>query len=135
MSSVHINSQDSLNELFKGIEQLDTASFEKVVSFISTLKTKRKTKHLSKRETELLLKINTLIPQKIQFRIDELNYKKQKGDFSEKDKEELTSLLFNVEELDAQRLVCLTELAKIRDIPVLKLMQQLKLLPKSVKNV
>lgn len=134
MPSVQINSQDSLNDLFQGIEQLDTASFEKVVKFITLLKTRRRVKHLSQKETELLLKINTLITPEIQARVDKLNDKADNLTITESERAELIQLLFKIEDLDAQRLLYLTELAKIRDVSVLKLIKQLKLLPKTERN-
>jgi len=135
MQGAQINSQDSLNDLFKGIERLDTASFEQVVKFITLLKTKRRVKHLSKKETELLLKINTLIAPETQARIDTLNDKADNLTISESERVELIQLLYKIEELDAKRLLYLTELSKIRNVSVLELMKQLKLLPKVERNV
>ena len=58
MPSLRINTELRFNEFLKVIGQLNTGELDQLLSRVLSLKAKRKSPNLSRKETELILKIN-----------------------------------------------------------------------------
>jgi hypothetical protein len=90
--------------------------------------------HLSRKETELFLKINQGLSKKQRQRLDELNEKIEESGLTEEEHAELLRLTDRVEKLWVGRLRALIELAKLRKVPPEELMRQLEIeAPSDVK--
>lgn len=98
------------------------------MSQVISLRAKRKSPGLSKKETELLLKINKELPAKTQKRFDELNKKRQAETLTPSEHKELLSLIERIEKSDSVRIGHLAELARIRGIPLIDLMKESEIL-------
>ncbi len=97
--------------------------------FKVSAETKKKVSHLSRKESELLLRISQdLAPQKRQ-RIDELTDKMEFGSITDEEHAELLRLADEMEKLAVDRLKAVIELAKYRKISVDELMKQLGMEP------
>jgi len=82
---------------------------------------------VSKREAELLHKVNLEITDKIWNRYLQLKASRQSMTATEGDLAELQSITEQVEIANAQRIAVLAELALIRNVPIRYLMEQLGL--------
>jgi len=82
---------------------------------------------VSKREAELLHKVNLEITDKIWNRYLQLKASRQSSTATEGDLAELQSITEQVEIANAQRIAVLAELALIRNVPIRYLMEQLGL--------
>ncbi|NOX63951.1 MAG: STAS/SEC14 domain-containing protein [Chloroflexi bacterium] len=121
-----------LDEVLHEISDLDTPHLEEFLPEVSLLLAQRKAARLSKRESELLIKINQGLPVEMQERYDELMDKLRNGDISASEHQELLRLVDQIEQADAERLQYLIELARLRNISVDELMAQLGIHPPAV---
>ncbi|MFP4350030.1 MAG: hypothetical protein ACLFQY_17180, partial [Desulfococcaceae bacterium] len=80
-------------------------------------------------ESELLIKINQGIPEKLQRKYNELLHKRDEKTLTNDEYEELLRLTDQMEMLDAKRIEHLTELANIRNKPLVLLMDELGIKP------
>ena len=80
-------------------------------------------------ESELLQKINQSIPVETKDRYDALITKRKAETLTPQEHTELVQLTDHVENLDAQRMAHLTELAQLRQTTLVKLMEQLDIQP------
>lgn len=129
MATIQIKSNISFKELLKGVEQMDSSSLEKFVNQVLHIHAKRKAKNLDEKETELFLKINSVIPQEKLQEIDALNKIKEAKGLSDAEQKKLLDLVLEVEVLNAERIKYLGELAVLKNVPLRKLMEDLKMLP------
>lgn len=131
MASVQINSKVKVGfeELLKGLSHLETVDIEQFMKEIAVLLAKRKAPNFSKRETELLLKINQGWAIEKQAQYDLLSEKLQKEIISETEHQELLQLSDESEGVDVERLKNLIELSQLRKISLDTLMIQLGLTP------
>jgi len=116
MSVAHIKPELHFNESLKVVAQLNAGELDQLMSQVISLRAKRKSPCLSKKETELLLKINKELPVKTQKRFDELNKKRQAETLTPSEHKELLSLIERIEKSDSVRIGHLAELARIRGI-------------------
>ena len=114
-------------EVLRGISQLDLPELEKFMSQASTLIARKKAPSLSKKEAELLLKINRELPAKIHKRYGVLSEKLRAETISKIEHKELLDLIETIEKRDTERLQCLIELAQIREVSLDQLMKELGL--------
>ncbi len=91
----------------------------------------RKAPRLSKKETELFLKINRGLSEKQRQRLDDLNEKIEESFLTDEEHAELMRLTNRVERLWVERLRAIIDLAKLRKIPPEELMRQLEIEPPS----
>lgn len=86
---------------------------------------KVKVLRLSKKETELFLKINRTLPEDKQQRYDELKEKRFEETLTKKEHAELLRLIVDIEQIWVERLQGVIDLAKLRKISPREMMKQL----------
>ncbi len=118
--------QVGVDELIKGIRQLDNQALATVAGEVTRLLSKRTAKTPSDREVELLRNIKAAIPPAIRRRQKQLYTKLQLQTLMPKEREELLLLNHLLEEKSAERIMLLGELAKLRGIPVQQLVAEFK---------
>ena len=125
MSSIKIETTVTFQDLLKGVDQLEINDLEKFVKKVLQLRAKKIAPSLSKTETELLKVINQPIPILLQNRFTILNEKRVVETLNNSEHQELINITTKYEALNVKRLKALGTLAKLRKIPVRKLMKQL----------
>ena len=83
-------------------------------------------------ENTLLQKIAETLPTAIQQRYNELRAKLHAETLTPEEHQELLNLIDTVEQFDADRLQNLVALAQLREVPLPKLLAQLKISPPAV---
>ena len=127
MSSVQIEPEQLLNAALK----LPRPELERFVARLFALKAREETPSLSAAETRLLLKINQDLPAPARQRLNELIDKRQASRISPAELEELIQLTDQAEEIGGERLKCLLELTRLRNVTLDELMRQLGIKPVS----
>ena len=121
--------QIEVEKVLDGVAQLDTPELEQFLTQVSTLLAQRKATNLSKRETELLLKINQGLSSDLQQQYDALMAKLQADTISPPEHKTLLDLIDQIEQRDADRMKALVELAQLRNLPLETLLNQLGIHP------
>ena len=129
MPGVEIRSQVSLDELLKGVAQLDMPELEHFISQVLTLRAKRIAPSLPPEEAGLLQTINQGLPLDVQQRYDELTAKRRAETLLPEEHQELLALIDRIERADAERVQALTDLAQLRHTSVTTLMAELGIHP------
>ncbi|KHD06588.1 hypothetical protein PN36_22765 [Candidatus Thiomargarita nelsonii] len=124
-----VQAQLSFNDLLRGVEQLNSSDLKQFVSQVIAIQAQRQVPSMSRRESELLLKINRLVPYNIQKRYDELIGKRQAETLTSAEYQELLQMTEQIERLEVQRLEDLAELAKLRQTSLTELMDALGISP------
>ncbi len=127
MPIAEVRSQVFLNNLLKGVAQLDTNDLEQFVSRVLTLRARRIAPSLSKQEAEMLEKINQGLPPDTQRRCNELTEKRQTETLTREEQQELLVLIEHIELADAERVQALIRLAQLRNVSVTALMSTLNI--------
>jgi hypothetical protein len=129
MPKVQIISQIELDvdELLQGVARLGSGDLEQFADRVLALRARRRAPSLPQREAELLQLINRGVPAEVRRRYDELNDKLHAETITDDEQQELLKLVEQIEQSDAERLRHLVELARIRQIPLDTLMDQLGL--------
>ena len=125
MTTIRVEAEMSPDDLLKAVGQMNMPEFEGFLSQLLQLRAQRQTTNLSRREADLLLKINEGIPQQIRPRYAELKEKRDNELLSPLEHKELLNLITEVEKVQAQRLEALAELARLRKTIIRSLMKQL----------
>ena len=124
-----------LKDILRGISDLETPVLESFYKEISDLIARRKTKVLSKKESELFLIINkSPFNSKQRNRYTLLYGKLQEEEISQEEKEELSLLIKLQEKQGIVRLKALIELAGLRQVSLDELMKDLGI-PNITPNV
>lgn len=132
---VKSNVELGLDEILKGISQLDTPDLEQFLEQVSRLLAHRKAQSLSKREAELLVKINRGVEAQKAERYRQLADKLNEERATPEEHQELLNLIEYIEAKDGERLEALIELAGLRGLTLNGLMDQLDLTsPGNAKN-
>ncbi|MCB0547297.1 MAG: hypothetical protein KDD19_06875 [Phaeodactylibacter sp.] len=126
---VKSNIELGLDEILNGISQLDTPELEQFLEQVSRLLARRKAQNLSKREAELLVRINQGIEAQKAERYRQLTDKLNEERITPEEHQELLSLIGHIETKDGERLEALIELAGLRRLALNELMGQLGLTP------
>ncbi len=122
-----MNAPLSTTELLDNAARLDMGEFEYFVQNVLALRARRKGLGLDPKEADLLKKINRKSLSDVQQkRFDNLL---QSENRTEAEQQELLVLIEIVEQFDAERVEHLAALARLRNLPVRTLMQQLGLVP------
>jgi hypothetical protein len=116
-------------QLLDAILQMPQRELEQFVAKAFSLKARERISALSECEAELLFKINQGLPLATQRRLNKLIDKRRADTISAKEVRELKKLTDQIEKSDAKRLELLTELARLRNVPLRKLIKQLGLNP------
>lgn len=125
MVNIKIESQVTFQGLLNGVEQLEINDLEKFVENVLRIRARKIAPSLSKKESDLIKKINKPLPKKSQKRFEVLNQKRISETLNVQEYEELIALTNKFEALNVARLKALADLSKIRQLPVRALMQQL----------
>ncbi len=115
----------SLDELLNAATQLSETDLETLVNGIFLLRARRKALILPSQEASLLLQINQGIPADLHQRYHVLTEKRDAETLTPAEYEELLHLSDRIELPTAQRADALVNLATLRQIPLLQLMDDL----------
>jgi len=125
----NLGQTQQLNQIFQSLSSLGLSELDQVMKRLIGLRKQRLTTVLTEIETDLLKKINSSTPIEIQSRYDHLLTKRNQETLSDLDYAELIELTNYTESLNVQHLEYLVDLAKLRNIPLDELIQQLELKP------
>ena len=129
MPTIQIDAKLSFNQVVNAVKQLSDAEREKLLSQVAAMRPLYENHQLSPAQSELLTKINKGIPEEIQGRYNELIHKRNEKTLTDEEYEELLRLTDQIELIDAKRLEYLTELATLRNKPLVLLMDELGIKP------
>ncbi|MBK6903908.1 MAG: hypothetical protein IPH04_14205 [Saprospirales bacterium] len=118
-----------IEDILAGVSNLNSEELEKFVEKVLVLRAKRVSPNLSKAEASLIKKINRNLPPAVRKRFSVLEAKRSEGSLSEVEHRELLAIVEELEQLNAERVQCLGELAQLRGIAVRDLMKQLGIRP------
>jgi hypothetical protein len=117
--------QMSAEEIMAAVDTLNLRELELVFDHVLAVQAERKGPHLPTEESALLARINRGLPEDLRTRILLLRRKREDGSISEGEYLELTVLTDQVEELHADSMAALVDLAKLRGLTLPVLMDQL----------
>ncbi len=126
VSSEPLSSEHLLHE----VSQLDTPDLDKFLDQVMRLRAARRTPHLSTEEFDLLLKINTPLPEAAWKRYSKLQAGLRADKLTKAEYAELLQLIDVVEIDNAQRIGHLAELARLRGTTLDVLMKSLGIGPR-----
>ncbi len=115
----------SLEQLVNGVRQLSRSELERFFAQMTSIRPLYDERRLSETESALLMKINEGVPDAVQHRYDELIAKRNERTLTDTEYSELLQLTDQMELSDAKRLEYLTELARIRNKPIMLLINEL----------
>jgi hypothetical protein len=118
-------SQLSTEQIISAVSRLSLPELQQVFDHVLALQAERKAAHLSAAESALLARINQGLPAALRERITCLRVKREDESITDAEYEELTRLTDRAEELHADRMAALVELAKCRGVSLAVLMDQL----------
>ncbi len=118
-----------LTGIFQTLSSLSLSDLDQVMKQVIGLRKQKLPGVLSQAEADLLKKINTPPPFEVQQRYDYLIDLRKRGKLSEDEYQELLELTAFTENLNVKRLENLTQLAKLRNISLDDLIEQLELKP------
>ncbi len=121
--------QASTEQLLKAIEQLPQQELDAFVEQVLKLRAQRQVPHLPQLESELLLKINYSLPTSLRTRFGELVAKRQELTITDAELAELIEITDASEQLNAERIAAISELAKLRHQTLDQVMQDLGIHP------
>ncbi len=121
--------QASTEQLLKAIEQLPQQELDAFVEQVLKLRAQRQVPHLPQPESELLLKINHSLPTPSRTRFDQLIAKRQELTITDTELAELIEITDASEQLNAERIAAIAELAKLRHQTLDQVMQDLEIHP------
>ncbi|HEX9654285.1 MAG TPA: STAS/SEC14 domain-containing protein [bacterium] len=125
MANIQVKARLSYNELLKAVEQLNPKDLETFLSYVISLRARKKGKYISKPEADLLIRINQKIDPKIQKRYDALISKRRTEDLTSEEYKELLQLSDLVENIETKRVKHLSQLAELRHTSLKALMKEL----------
>jgi hypothetical protein len=117
--------QLSTAQIISAVSHLSLPELEQVFDHGLALLAARKAARLSAVESALLARINQGLPSALRARIARLRAKREDESISDAEYSELTQLTDRAEELHADRMAALVELAKYRGVNLAVLMDQL----------
>jgi len=124
---LQVNAQITFDDLLNAVRQLSVPELERFSAFVLRLQAQQKAVSLSPGESALLLKINTGLGAETQARYDQLIAKRRSETLTTDEYAELLRLTQQAEQIDGQRVEALVELAKLRNVPLKTVMQQLEI--------
>ena len=119
--------QLSFSDLVKRAANLDLEEYGKFISTVNKLRAKRKQSNISKKESDLLSKINKGFPNEKWQRMQLLDEKMEAGNLSKSEYAELTALTDEYEKFTVDRIQLLKKLALLRNTTLEEVMHQLGL--------
>ncbi|KPA16701.1 hypothetical protein MHK_003081 [Candidatus Magnetomorum sp. HK-1] len=107
------------------INQWCSKEIELFVDQVLLIRAQKKSPGFSYQETDLLQRINEGIPFDLQQKYNKLISKRENSTLTEKEYDDLLSLIDKIEKMDAQRIAYLSQLAKIRKTTLPQIMLDL----------
>ena len=123
------SSQIETERLLDAALQMSREELERFVAKVFALKARQQTPSLTRRQSELLMRINQGVPAELQQRYDSLIRKRRREKLTKAEHRELLTLTQQIEQQDVERLKLLAELARLRGLPLPNLMEQLGIEP------
>ncbi|MBE9009230.1 STAS/SEC14 domain-containing protein [Pseudanabaenaceae cyanobacterium LEGE 13415] len=115
----------SLDELIQAANQLDEADLDLLLQQVVVLRVHRKANTLPQEEAELLQKINQGIDPELRAQYQALRTKREAETLTDAEYKTLIQLSSQIEQVGAQRLEALANLAQLRQVSVAELMETL----------
>lgn len=115
----------NVDELLKAVDNLSEADLEHLVERALFVRAKRKATVLSSEETALLLEINQGVPSELHDRYQVLLEKRDDDALTDVEYAGLLDISNQIEGIGVKRIEALAKLATIRQVPLLKLMEDL----------
>lgn len=112
--SVH-SVEITTENLLSAVVQMPEREYEQFIQKANKLRKKKLTDKTSRKESDLILKINTIFPTDKRERYNELYVRFQESSLSEIEHQELLNLNEEFEILNAKRIKYVGELAKLRN--------------------
>jgi len=129
MTIVKVETELTTDNLLKAVGQLNKHEIEQFVSQVINLRAQRLVHRLSQDEAQFIVKINQGVPAEVQKRYDELIDKRGDESLSSEEYSELLRLTDQIENLEAQRMQYLSELAHYRKVSLTELMENMGIQP------
>jgi hypothetical protein len=104
----------STEQILTAVNNLSLPDLEKVYEHVLRLQAERKAPHLPAEEAALLTRGLQGLPADLRARTNELRAKREDGSINDAEYEELTQLSMRAEELHAERMEAIGELARLR---------------------
>jgi hypothetical protein len=117
--------QLSIEQIISAVSHLSLSELRHILDHILALQAERKAAHLPERESVLLIRINQGLPCDLRTRLTLLRDKREDGTITDAEYEELTQLTDRAEEVHADRMAALVELATLRGVSLPVLLEQL----------
>jgi hypothetical protein len=115
----------SVDELLKAVDDLSASDLDSLVSRAFSVRARRKPSVLNGQETALLLKINHALPEDLHQEFITLRDRRDNDTITDVENERLSEVSDRIEELAAERAESLLELANLRQVPLMRLMDDL----------
>jgi hypothetical protein len=119
----------SFDELIQAANQLDATDLDRLLHQVIFLRASRKTQVLPEEESQLLIKINQGVPPDLHAQYQMLRQKRESETLTETEHITLIQLSNQIEQIGAQRLEALANLAQLRQVSLLDLMETLGIQP------
>ena len=129
MPKIKLEAQLYQEDLFQAVKQLTMTELEEFTQNVIAFRAKQITPNLSKKEANLLLKINQDVDDKIKQSYEILIKKKEAENLTENEYQELLNLTDIFEKYQWKRLKNLTELATLRQCSLSHLIEDLGIKP------
>ena len=129
MAIVKVETELTTDNLLKAVGQLNKHEIEQFVSQVINLRAQRLVHRLSQAEANFIVKINQGLPAEVQEKYDELIDKRQDEELSSEEYSELLRLTDQIEKMEAQRMLYLSELALYRKVSLTELMENMGIQP------
>jgi hypothetical protein len=129
MQTANINKglQIGFDDLVQSVSRLNTSELTTFFERLNHTISGQKSLSSFGEEAILLKQIKTIIPASVIRRFKELQTKQYNHSISEKEQEEILAITDFIEEKSAERITLLAALAKIRQMPLTDLVNQLQL--------
>lgn len=122
--------QISVDQILDKASQLNTRDFEQLLTNLNLLRAQRSAPSLSKKETDLLKKINKGFPLEKWARMVQLDEKMESSELTAAEAEESLVLAEALEAFTLARFVWLKKLASLRKISIEQVMKDLDIAPR-----
>lgn len=124
-----IEVQISPEQILSAIQKMPETDLDLLIRQVLQIRGQRQAPNLSRTESDLLHRVTYCVPVELQTRFNELIKKRQAITINELELQELCDLNDRIELLEASRIKDLAQLAQLRSVSLLELMNQLKLTP------
>jgi hypothetical protein len=121
----NVGSPASAEEIIQVVKQLPLPELEQLVDRVIAIRAERRAPHLTGSESELLSRINQSLPAGDRARLKELIDKRDAETITSTELPELIGMTDRLENLQAERLAALVELATLRGVTFDEVINQL----------